>query len=344
VKLDLDTLRQWVPLDNLSLNSLEYVADNTRWVELRRDEYLYKLGDKKPMTFFLKAGVLELTDGNGRLEVVEAGSNRTRYAIGNLLPRQDSARVVSKTALLARVDKRLLEKEIAWGQIPGSGTLAESADDRDWRLALLRTPAFSRLPMAHVAKLFEDMEEAPYLAGQRVITEGETGDYYYTIRAGTCKVVRTVDGREVRLGTLRATDSFGDEALVSDKPRNATVVMETNGVLVRLSKERFQQLMQAPLLKRVTLSGAQRASASGKALLIDVRMEDEFAERNLPEARNIPLYLLYVKLRKFSKRIKYIVYCDTGARSQAAAFLLARNGFDAYVLDRGGLALASSTA
>ena len=220
----------------------------------------------------------------------------------------------------------------------------ESADDRDWRLALLRTPAFSRLPMAHVAKLFEALEVVEYVVGQTVVSEGDPGDFYYIIRAGQCRVVRTVDGREVRLGTLRVTDAFGDEALVSENPRNATVAMETDGILLRLSKERFRRLMQAPLLKRVTLNGAQKAAASGKAMLIDVRMEDEFGQQNLAEARNIPLYMLYLKLRHFSKRMKYIVYCDTGARSQAAAFLLARNGFDAYVLDRAELALASAAA
>ena len=53
-------------------------------------------------------------------------------------------------------------------------------------------------------------------------------------------------------------------------------------------------------------------------------------------AINVPLYFIRLKLSTLDKNKPYIVYCDTGRRSSAAAFILVERGFDAYVL-KGGL-------
>jgi rhodanese-related sulfurtransferase len=53
-------------------------------------------------------------------------------------------------------------------------------------------------------------------------------------------------------------------------------------------------------------------------------------------AVNVPLYFIRLKLSALDKSKPYIVYCDTGRRSSAAAFILVEKGYDAYVL-KGGL-------
>lgn len=330
---DLETMRQFVPLDNLSRRSLRFVIDHLKIVKQSMGDILFDIGDTKPVTFYLIRGAIKLKDAQGKRLVVESGSDRSRYAIGNLLPRHYRAKVASKQAIVACIDRELLEKEIAWGQLSRSDKKGEKVDDNDWKLNLLRTPTFSRLPMANVQRLFENLEEFHCKTGDTIIQEGDPGDYYYIIREGHCKVVRQVGGREIRIGQLKETEAFGDEALVSEKPRNATVVMETNGTLMRLSKTHFQKLMHAPLVKRVNLDVVHKAVEEGKAMLIDVRMEEEFTQCRLPHAISIPLFVLYLKTQTLNRGLKYVVYCDSGSRSEAAAFLLTRRGFDAYVLD-----------
>lgn len=341
VKPGPESLRSLAPLSNLSRKSLRYAFDHTLVFNANQGDILFEVGDTKPYTFFLLRGALKLKDGKGVPILVESGSERARYAIANLLPRQYHVQVVSKQAVIARIDRDLLEKEVAWGQLSSTNAQGEQADDNEWKINLLHTPLFFRLPMANVQKLFEELEEVPCNAGDTIIREGDPGDCYYIMRKGQCKVVRSVGGQEIRLNTLKAPESFGDEALVSHKPRNATIVMETDGILLRLSGKTFQDLMQAPLVRRVEWSAAQRALARGKAQLIDVRMEEEFAESHLPRAQNIPLILLYLKTRGLKKKRKYIVYCDTGNRSEAAAFILTRNGFHTYLLSDAGRVLTS---
>jgi len=127
---------------------------------------------------------------------------------------------------------------------------------------------------------------------------------------------------------------------VADKPRNATVAMETDGMLMRLSRANFTELMHMPLIKRINLNNAMRGVNEGKAVLIDVRMEEEFTAGRLPHALNVPVFLLYLKTQSLNKAFKYIVYCDSSARSEAAAFILTRRGFDSYVLKDAARALA----
>jgi rhodanese-related sulfurtransferase len=73
------------------------------------------------------------------------------------------------------------------------------------------------------------------------------------------------------------------------------------------------------------------------AQLVDVRLESEFKEGSLKGSVNLPLYLLRLKAATLDAKRTYILFCQSGRRSSAAAFLLTQRGLDACVLD-GGLA------
>jgi rhodanese-related sulfurtransferase len=74
---------------------------------------------------------------------------------------------------------------------------------------------------------------------------------------------------------------------------------------------------------------------------VDVRLENEFRQSGLPGAVNIPLHRLRDHIPDLNRRQKYILYCDTGRRSSAGAFLLGQSDIDAYVL-KGGISQRSS--
>jgi rhodanese-related sulfurtransferase len=74
------------------------------------------------------------------------------------------------------------------------------------------------------------------------------------------------------------------------------------------------------------------------ALVIDQRGAEEFAKGHIVNARNIPLAEFESRLRDLEKqkRKPVIVYCDRGNRSNGAAALLRKNGFEkAFSLARG---------
>jgi rhodanese-related sulfurtransferase len=100
--------------------------------------------------------------------------------------------------------------------------------------------------------------------------------------------------------------------------------------------------MREPLVQWVTLDQA-RALAQKGAGLLDVRTEDEFRSGSVKGSINLPLSLLRRKARELDSKRHYVVFCQTGSRSCAAAFLLSQRGFEVSVL-RGGLSGLSRAA
>src|SRR2546430_7666253 len=69
---------------------------------------------------------------------------------------------------------------------------------------------------------------------------------------------------------------------------------------------------------------------------LDVRLPSEHQTLAIEGTLNVPLYLIRLKLSTLDRKTPYVVYCDTGRRSSAAAYILVERGFDAYVLTGGG--------
>ncbi len=193
------------------------------------------------------------------------------------------------------------------------------------------------MPPANLHTLFGRFEAEPVTAGQVIIKQGEIGDYYFLIRSGKARVTRNAgDGNEILLAELQPGQGFGEEALISGELRNATVTMSSAGELMRLPANDFGSLLCDPLVHQVTLAQGAELIKQG-AQLIDVRLEAEFKDGNLKSSTNLPLYLLRLKANSLDRKRTFILYCESGRRSSAAAFLLTQRGFDARVLE-GGLA------
>ena len=92
------------------------------------------------------------------------------------------------------------------------------------------------------------LEEIDYRAGDLVIKQGDEGDFFYAITRGLCGVVRDtpLNKEGIKLAELGVGDTFGEEALISESKRNATVTMMTDGSVMRLAKEDFNNLLNEP--------------------------------------------------------------------------------------------------
>jgi rhodanese-related sulfurtransferase len=205
-----------------------------------------------------------------------------------------------------------------------------------FNLGALHQGCFSQLPTANIEEMFRRMVTIPVKAGQVIITQGMEGDYYYLIEKGVVEVSRMVDVEPATkvLAELKGGDAFGEEALVSDNKRNATVTMKTDGILLRLNKKDFVELLKAPLLAKVSHAEAEDKVKNG-AQWLDVRFPSEYRFEHLPGAINAPLHEIRGLTSKLDKSREYIVYCQTGRRSSAAAFILAQHGFKVFVLEGG---------
>ena len=106
----------------------------------------------------------------------------------------------------------------------------------DQELAVLRrTRIFSVLPGPALERVARNAVPVHVQAGTTVIREGDAGDRYYVVAAGSVEVTR--DGAPI--ATLGPGDEFGEIALLRDVPRTATVVAATDSSLLSLHRDEF---------------------------------------------------------------------------------------------------------
>jgi len=198
----------------------------------------------------------------------------------------------------------------------------------------LKYGTFASLPSPHIEELLSRFRRINVRKGEIIIREGAEGDFYYVIETGRSKVERMVGGVVMLLADLKGGDAFGEEALVSEAKRNATVTMKSDGVLLRLAKTDFNELLREPMLHRVSAEeGRQKIAGGGQ--WIDVRYPSEYQYDKLPGAINVPLSEVRDMFAVLDKSKEYVVYCQSGRRSAAAAFLFAQRGFKVWLLEGG---------
>jgi CRP-like cAMP-binding protein len=262
-----------------------------------------------------------------------------RYPIGDSQPRRFTATIASDTARIARLDRRYTEKVIAWDQLSRAENFKHfdaAPDGNRWVFRLLQSRAFHKMPTGNIERMFQRFEEIQVKAGDTIIREGDVADYFYVIKDGACSVSKYLDGVESVVAYLVRGDCFGEDALLSNTKRNATVKMMQDGRLMRLGKKPFEEVLKPPVVEWLTPGQASLMARDG-ATVIDVRLPEEHELRAIKGSVNIPLYRLREDAaEQFRKGGKYIVYCNTGERSSAAAFILTKLGFDAFAL-QGGL-------
>jgi CRP-like cAMP-binding protein len=341
--LDTAKLKTFSPLDGLKAENLRALSEKTTVQELPGGRFLFRKGDTDRRTIYVISGEVELRDGDRVLAIVDGDSPDARSPLSPGLPRRVSARARSRVEFIS-IDSDLLDVMLTWDQT-GSYEVSELRADNipdsdDWMTTLLQTKAFHRIPAANIQAIFMRMQQVNHKAGDVVIKQGGEGDYFYVITKGRCAVTRETplnkDG--IKLAELGPGDTFGEEALISQAKRNATVTMATDGSLMRLAQDDFNTLMNEPMLQWVNFDEARKVIAAGGRWL-DVRLPSEFESYHQEGALNLPLYFVRLKLKALDPKIRYVVCCDTGRRSSAAAFILSERGFDACVL-RGGLTLA----
>jgi CRP-like cAMP-binding protein len=328
-------LRNLVPLNTMSDGNLEILATHARAQRIAPGATLFQRGDTDPTVYYVLEGEVVLTAGDGDERWIAAGTDDARYALAQLKPRQASGKTVTEATILRFADEEL-DRLLTWDQLGGIEVEEiESGDDSEWMMQVLRNPIFDRLPAANATAMLQRMEAVPVSARQVILRQGDAGDYYYLLREGHCSVARKgPDGKVGVVNQLGPGDQFGEEALISDAPRNATVVMKTDGQLMRLAKQDFLALLEPPLLQWAEPGEVERLLAAG-ATLLDVRTRDEYARGAVKTSRNLPLLQLHEAFGDLDPTRRYVVYCDTGRRSGVAAFLLNQHGFDVIALKDG---------
>jgi rhodanese-related sulfurtransferase len=340
--MDSTMLQDLVPLNSLTDAHFREISTDIHTETIGAGRFLFGTGDCDNRSIYLLDGEVNFIDANGRVTgIVSAGTEPARHPLANQQPRLVSARAATR-CVIAVLDSNLLDVMLTLDQTAYKRPATTPAErdtgagtGEDWMTRMLHSPAFIKLAPVEIQRLMHTLTPVTASAGDKIIRQGEEGNYFYIIRNGKCSVTREVPNQswDVPLAELSDGDCFGEEALVSDACRNATVTMLTDGNLMRLSKTQFLELLKKPLVHYVDIEEA-RSLADNGGVWLDVRLPDEYSNA-MEGSLNIPLADIRKKTSDLSTDRNYIICCDTGRRSAAAAFLLSQRGFEVNVLEDG---------
>ncbi len=329
-------IRQFFPISRLPLNSFASLCKNINIETAKAGSYLFKCGEELADLIYLIEGTVNLQTEEFQVEPIKSGTNAAFFALAHHNPRKIDAYTETDIRFL-RLNADMI-KSLQEQQNDNSPPMKvdDVDDNNDWMTTFLKSPIFRALPPANLQRILMELEAVDYEKGDKIITQGDQGDYFYLIKSGKCLVNRkaTASARPIKLGELNPLETFGEDALLSGEPRNVSVSAITDCSLLRLNKESFIALVKNPSLKFVSFEQLVEQTAKGAAIM-DIRSPDEFQEKHLPGSVNIPFFSLRMHLKTLDKNRTVIVVCHKGNLGEAAAFLLLRNKVNAFVLSGG---------
>jgi putative ABC transport system ATP-binding protein len=160
---------------------------------------------------------------------------------------QELARHRRATIVMVTHDNRILDVAdriitMVQGRIKSNVVVRESSLVCEF---LLQCPVFTRLTPRTLTEVADQMVLEKYRPGDVIVRQGDPGDKFYVIRGGSVEVIVEDAGQRRTVATLNRGDFFGEAALLTGAPRNATVVAKEELEVYSLGKEQFQAVLRA---------------------------------------------------------------------------------------------------
>ena len=338
----LEQVKELVPFSSLMPSHLQELLGFCDVQLIPAGTQILNEGQYDPYSYYLLMGDVACQSGDDQCTELRSDS---LFPFCDEQPRPCSVIAVSDASVV-RVERDKLDQLVCWSQTAEYLLLDIAAqrdldEDAEWMQAILKSNLFLKIPPTNIEKIFPHLISRTVMAGDVIVRQGELGDGCYFIKEGEARVDRYFesDGTRRRLAKLSPGRCFGEDALIHQTVRNATVTMITDGVLLWLEKANFLSLLRDIQVPEASWQWADYDEStpheSRTDVLIDVRSELEYSRGHLPGAINLPLNLLRLKSRLLAPHKNYRVYCNSGRRSRTAVYLLQQLGISVTAITDG---------
>ncbi|MEE9325803.1 MAG: cyclic nucleotide-binding domain-containing protein [Cocleimonas sp.] len=331
--------------------TLELLRNNYHPFTYFSDDMLNKVGNSLRI-FEVRAGesltiqatsdedALFVTQGSANIQLDKGGvfsiASSEKQALTFSLKQSPISISTDVRTTVCHADSALLNDFISLQEISNTAEVVDQDSFLQKLMFLKSTAVFRLLPINVVEEAAKRCSEIDVESKQEVIRQDMKADNFYIILEGEAEVWREEleDDEPQLVAILGSGDSFGEEALVMGGARNATVQMKSDGRLLKLAKEDFEELVSAPAIRSVTAEVAKVMMKDG-AQIIDVRFEEEYQESFIPGSVLMPLPELRLHIPELEKSKDYLILCAAGVRAAAATLLLRQKDIKASFIEGG---------
>ena len=334
-----DKLKKYSFFSSLSDGALEALSNKIKPVNLPAGSQIIKEGAPADAFYLISKGEVEVTKKTewgqtAKLSYVGSGESFGEIALLTNLPR--SSTVTAKTDVsLFRIDREDFE-EIVHLDTAFSNIMETQAKNYSELDKLKTLQPLALIEPEKRLTLIASMNVKKYAPGEEIIKQGEKGDQYFIIKAGRVAVFRKKgDGDPEQVDEMGSGEGFGEEAIIREQARNATIKTIDETTVLILDKKTFEGIMRKSFVENAFPEDISEDERD-KFFFLDARINPEYEEEHIAGAVNIPIEVLREKLGELDKSKKYFTYCTNDSRGMTAAFLMKSMGFDVQAL-RGGL-------
>lgn len=337
--IPITTLKKYSYFSNLSDGALEEIAGKLIPVEVTAGTQIIKEGAPADVFYLIRSGEVEVIKSTrwgqaAKITSLKCGQGFGEMALLTCSPRNTS--VIARTRVkLYKLLKKDFEEIIQYDCAFTSLLLKKTRDYTQYNTMKTLQP-IALIEPEKMLTLITKLKEKTYSAGENIITQGEKGDAYYIIKSGSVGVIKKEkDKKPERVAILSDGEGFGEEALIREKGRNATIqTLEQTTVLV-LDKKDFDEILKKSFVEwdfPEDISEEKRKTC----VFIDARIPPEYEEEHIEGAISIPIEILRQKYAELDPAQEYYTYCTSDSRGMTAAFLMRSMGFKVKSI-RGGL-------
>jgi len=237
-------------LSALSGDELESFMDSLQLKNFSADDHIYNEGDEGDCLYIIGMGAvrLEMRVNSERRRVFSRLSEGDFFGERAFMSRSKHSDVAVAEG---EVSVLVIERKTFDAWVKKHPKIRDTVESFYRQRVLARvlaiTPVFEGVPAEARLALADRFKLYSFMKGDVVVREGNPGDSFFLIRSGVVQI-STSDmkhgGEQVPLSEMGEGSFFGEVALLTDKPRTATVIAKSDLELMELTRENFNLLAE----------------------------------------------------------------------------------------------------
>ena len=332
----LKILKGLSPFSALSNEDFAKIAEQGTFVLQPAGVLIFKRFSNDSNSHWLLTGRLNLVNDAFENRPFTESDSQTYGAVDDFQPHTVSA-VCEDTCLVFTLAKDIQDQieTLLESAAKKADSSENSVLDSNWMERLLSTPLFEFIPPMNIQTLLKRFTTRQVSNGEIIIKQGEPGDYFYMIKRGSVSVHIEINGKVNQVAKLSAGQSFGQDALISDMPRNATIMATAPCELALLTEADFEDLLLSPVIEVITPAEIEEAGRihGTEVQVLNLYHPDEAQPAGDSAEISIPFIELRNHIQDLPQDVIYAVRGPTSAKiNHLGAYLLNESGYTAYVL------------
>lgn len=232
-----NALNKHILFNSLNIELKELLMNHMQHYTVEPGAVIFEQGAAASNFYILEKGKLDVIINGNKVNEAKPGECFGELALIQNSKRSATLRAVLKSSMWV-IDRTTFRAALE--------TLNRQSLDEN-RSFLSSVPQLEMLTPEQVDVMLSTVTDLHFIAGQKIVKEGDPGDLFFIIKEGI--VACSQEGREVR--RLGRGEFFGEQALLYNVPRTATVTAVDNCKCLAIGRELLQQALGNHLEKTV---------------------------------------------------------------------------------------------